>query len=151
MSDALRAITSWENQVIQHKNIHGTSPLDDEGLKKFTLLDILPTKEAEELESQLHLFKTYSDLKTRIEHLVISRCGSKVAKINNLEPDANSDLNVVEFTDAEGVLQRLEKKNGRWGLLRNPKSQLRRVWPRGNASGVTGRHTELLIAMKPII
>ena len=109
LGDCLRAIQLWENQVYQHKSRHGSSPLDDEGLKKLTLLEIVPIKEAEELECQLHLFKTYQDLKTRIEEIVLTRTGGhgKSSKLHNLEPNTQSDLNVVEFTDADGVLQKL--------------------------------------------
>ena len=39
----------------------------------------------------------------------------------NLEPDTAqpaNDLKVVEFTDDQGVLQRLEKRNGKWEIAK---------------------------------
>ena len=77
-----------------------------------TLLEILPAKESAELESQLHLFRTYTDLKTRIEEIVLTRTSGsnyKSAKLQNLEAGDTSDDGIVEFTDADGVLQRLER------------------------------------------
>ena len=94
---------------MQHRNRHGSSPFDsDEGLRKMTLLEIVPSKEAGELESQLHLFKTYIELKARIEELVATRSPHN-SRINNLENDTDN-LNMVEFTDDKGELQRLERK-----------------------------------------
>merc|ERR1711884_956501 len=75
LAESLRAIQAWENLCVQHRVRHGSSPYDDEGLRRVTLLDILPVKEAEELESQLHMFHTYADLKARIEELVATRTG----------------------------------------------------------------------------
>ena len=75
LAESLRAIQTWENLCIQHRVRHGSSPYDDEELRKVTLLDILPAREAEELESQMHMFRSYSDLKARIEEIVATRTG----------------------------------------------------------------------------
>ena len=80
-----------------------------------TLLEIIPQKESDELESQLHLFKTYSDLRARVEELVTTRTHHGAKKSMSLiEPEASDDLNVVEFADDQGILQRLERKDGKW-------------------------------------
>ena len=86
LSEALKAIQLWENQCTQHRSRHGSSPFDDDGLRKYTLLDILPAREADELEAQLHLFPKYSDLKTRVEEMVVTRSGRPATKVHNLEP-----------------------------------------------------------------
>ena len=95
LSEALKAIQLWENQCTQHRSRHGSSPFDDDGLRKYTLLDILPAREADELEAQLHLFPKYSDLKTRVEEMVVTRSGRPATK-SQLQTPNTRRRNTIE-------------------------------------------------------
>ena len=70
---------SFEEKLLKLTSRTGTCPLTPEG-KRWAVLDLVPSSMEKELESQIHLFHTYEDLKAHALDLAARRssqhCGS---------------------------------------------------------------------------
>ena len=76
-------LASWEEKLLKLSDRTGSCPLTPEG-KRWAILDLVPTSMERELESQIHLFRTYEDIKGHALDLA-NRIGGKSFDTHHLE------------------------------------------------------------------
>ena len=97
---------SFEDRLLKLTERTGSCPLTQEG-KRWAILDMVPSYMEKELESQVHLFKTYEDLKAHSLDLAARR--APAPEVHNLEEGP------IEFCNDAGEICRLEKTRRKMG------------------------------------
>ena len=95
IADLASHLASFEDKLLKLTTRTGTCPLTPAG-KRWALLDLVPSSLESALESQIHLFKTYEDLKAHALDLA-NRKGA-ASETHNLEEAG------IEFQNEAGEL-----------------------------------------------
>ena len=127
-SELASHFAAFENKLLKLTNRTGSCPLTLEG-KRWAILDMVPATMEKELEAQIHLFKTYEDLKAHSLDLAARK--GYTGETHNLEEEA------IEYVNESGELCRLEKQSGKWIAANrkpktNPKPAAKQKFPDGS-------------------